>query len=125
MALRAAGQDHTVAAGADAQIGERDGLKAGGAEPVDGNARDLNGQSGAQNRPAGDIPSLLAFGLGAAEDHVFDFGFVQCGDFVQSAAERDCGQVVGAGGGESAFGGAANGGANGADEDGFRHVGAP
>ena len=72
-------------------------------------------------RMRSDIPTLLALGLSAAEDDVVDFGTVEGGDFVQGAADGECGQVVGAGGGESAFGGTANRCANGADEYGFRH----
>ena len=71
----AAGDHDAVAAGADAEIGLGDGFEAGGAEAVDGDAGDLDGKPGAQGGQAGDVPALLALRLGAAEDHVVDFGF--------------------------------------------------
>ena len=115
----AAGHDDAVAAGADAQIGHGNGLKAGGAEAIDGDAGNFDRQAGAQSGPAGDVPALLALRLGAAEDDVVDFGACRGRNLVQSSAQGNCGQIVGAGGGERAFGGAANRGANGADENGF------
>ena len=117
----AAGDDDAAPPERMRMIGLRDGLKAGGAEAVDGDAGNLDGQAGAESGQAGDVPALLALGLRAAEDHVVDFGSIQAGNLVQSPAEGECGEIVGAGGGERAFGGAANGGANGADENGFRH----
>ena len=117
----AAGHDDASAAGADALIGERDGFKTGGAEAVDRGAGDLDGQARAQSGHAGDVPALLALGLRAAEDHVVDGGFIQAWKLVQSLAHGKCSEVVGANGGKGAFGGTANGGADGGDEDGFRH----
>ena len=119
--LDAAGHDDTVAAGADAQIGLDDGFEAGGAEAVDGDAGNFDGQLGAQGGKAGDVPALFALGLGAAEDDVVDLGFLEAGDAVERSVDGEGREVVGAGGGEGAFGGAANGSANGADNDGFLH----
>ena len=45
----------------------------------------------------------------------------RAGILSESAAHCSCGQIVGARGGERAFGGAANGRANGGDENGFGH----
>ena len=61
-----------AAAGADAVIGDGDGLEAGGAEAVDGGAGNFDRKAGAEGSHARDVPALLAFGLGAAEDYVFD-----------------------------------------------------
>ena len=83
----AAGDDDAVAAGADAQIGHGDGFKAGGAEAVDGDAGNFDGKAGAQSGQAGDVPALLALWLGAAEDDVVDFGFVERRNPVQSSAQ--------------------------------------
>ena len=76
MDLHAAGDDDAVAAGTDALIGDGDGFKTGGAEAVHGDAGNFDRQAGAQDGPAGDVPALLAFGLSAAEDDVFDFGSI-------------------------------------------------
>ena len=119
--LDAAGNDDTVAAGADAQIGLHDGFKAGGAEAIDGDAGNLDRQTGTQRGKASDVPALLALRLGAAEDHVFDFGMVEAGNPLQCSVQGKRGKIVGASCGESALGGAAYRGANGADDDGFRH----
>ena len=116
----AAGDDDARGAGADALIGERDGFKTGGAEAIDGGARDFDGQAGAQSGHARDVQSLLAFGLSAAEDDVVDGGFLRAREPCSKArVDRNCSKIVGARGGERAFGCAANGRANGADEDGF------
>ena len=118
----AAGDDDARDAGADALIGDGDGLKARGAEAVDGGAGDFDGQAGAQSGHAGDVPALLAFGLRAAEDDVVDFGdLLESRNPFQSSAQRNCGEVVGTGGGKRTFGGAAYGCAHGGDKDGFRH----
>jgi hypothetical protein len=119
--LDAAGNDNAVAARADAQIGLDDGLQAGGAEAIDGDAGHFDRQTGAENGKAGDVPALLALRLSAAEDHVFDFGRVEAGNPIQGSAHGQRGEIVGASSGESALGGAAYRGANGADDDGFRH----
>jgi hypothetical protein len=119
--LGAAGQHHAVSAAADAQIGQGDGFKTGGAKAVYGDAGNLHRQAGAQSGKAGDIPALLALRLGTAQDDVVDLGAVEGGQAIQGRVQGECGKVVGAGGGESAFGGAAYRGAHGADENGFRH----
>ncbi len=118
-----ASHDDARATRADALIGQCDGLKAGGAEAVDGGAWDLDRQARSQCCPAGDVPALLALGLRAAEDYIVDGRLVEGGNPIESAGEGRCGKIIGAKGGERAFGGAANGGANGGDEDGFRHGG--
>ena len=43
--LSSAGDDDAGCAGADAVIGERDGLKTGGAEAIDGGAGNFNGKA--------------------------------------------------------------------------------
>ena len=94
-----AGDDGADAAGADAEIGEGDGFKAGGAEAIDGDAGDFNGQAGAEGGHAGDVVALLAFGLGAAEDDVVDFRFRSRAGTrwrapVMARAARSSGRVV-------------------------------
>ena len=94
----AAGHDDARAARADALIGQRDGLQAGGAEAIDGDAGDFDGQAGAQSGPAGDVPALLAFGLRAAEDYVVDGRFSTAGTRsrapVSAVAARSSGRMV-------------------------------
>jgi len=68
-----------------------DGLKAGGTEAIDGDAGDFNGEAGAQGGPASDVPALLAFGLGATEDDVVDFGAIEGGDPVQGSGQGNSG----------------------------------
>ena len=89
--LDAAGYNDAVAAGADAQIGLDDGFEAGGAEAIDGDAGNLDRQTGAQCGKAGDVPALFALWLGAAEDHVIDFRAVKAGNPLQSSVYRSCG----------------------------------
>ena len=103
----------------DALIGDGDGFKTGGAKAIDGCAGNFDGKAGAESSHARDVPALLAFRLRAAEDDVVDCGFFQGRNLVQSSAQCNCGQIVGARGGERAFGGAANGRADGGDENGF------
>src|ERR1035441_368608 len=109
----AAGDDHAVAAGSDALIGYGNGFKTRGTEAVDGGAGNFNRQACAQDGPAGDVPSLLALGLGAAQDYVVDFGFTQAWNPVQSPAHGECGEIVGAGGRKGALGGGGGGGGRG------------
>ncbi len=109
------------AAGADALIGHGDGLEARRAEAIDGGAGNLDRQAGAQSGHAGNVKTLLAFGLGAAQDDVINSRFVEGWNSVQGSANGGCSEVVGAGSGERAFGGAAHGSADGGDEDGFGH----
>jgi len=66
--LDSAGHHHSVAAGADAVIGQDNGFEPGGAEAVDGDARNFDRQLCAQSGKASDIPALFALRLGAAED---------------------------------------------------------
>ncbi len=108
-------------AGADAVIGERDGLETGGAKAVDGCAGNLNWKAGAESSHACDVPTLLALGLRAAEDDVVNGGFFEGGDTGKCAGDCRCGEIVGACGRKRAFGSAAHGRANGGDEDGSRH----
>jgi hypothetical protein len=115
------GHDHAVAARADAQVGLDNGFQTGGAEAVDGDAGNLDRQLRAQSGKAGDVPGLFALRLRTAQDHVVDFRPIQLWNPLQGAVDCKRGEIVGACGREGAFGGAADRGANGADEDGFRH----
>ena len=82
-----AGDDDAGGAGADAVIGERDGLETGGAEAIDGCAGNFDGKAGAKSGHARDVPTLLAFGLRAAEDDVVDGGFFEGGNASKRAGE--------------------------------------
>ena len=83
---------------ADALIGQRDGLKAGGAEAVDGGAGDFDGKARAQSSHTGDVPALLALGLRAAEDYVVNGRFVEGGNPsrapLRAVAARSSGRMV-------------------------------
>ena len=109
------------AAGADALIGHGDGFKAGGAQPVDGGARNLHRQVCAQDGPAGDVPALLAFRLRATQDHVVDLRFAERGNPVQGCVQRQRGKIVGPRSGERTLGSATYGRSHRAYYDSFRH----
>ena len=76
---------------------------------VHGYAGHLNGQAGTEGGEARHVEAGLAFKVGATEDHALDFALVELGNALQRAVDGDGGQVVGAGGGEGAFRGAAHG----------------
>ena len=70
----------TIATAAQRIIaGEGDGVEAGRAEAVDRAAGDGNGQVGPESGLAGDVAAGRAFGIGAAHDHVLDFGRIELG----------------------------------------------
>jgi hypothetical protein len=69
----AAGDGEFHFAGADRARGVADRVEPGGAEPVDGDARDRIGQAGEQQRHARDIAVVLAGLVGAAEEHFVEF----------------------------------------------------
>src|ERR1700733_1409154 len=103
----AASDSDFCAASDDPFGGERDGLQAGGTETVDGHRGDSDRQARPERSDARYVHALLGFGgleaFGAA-DGFFD---------------RGGGQIVGASGAQSAAAGFANGGAHGANDDGF------
>src|ERR1700688_724019 len=109
--------------GHDALGGHGDGLQSGGAEAIDGDGGDFDGESGAEGGDAGNVHSLLGFGHGAAEDDVFDFFGVELGDAVERAFDGAGGQFVGTGGAQRSFIGSAYGGADGGDDYYFSHEG--
>ncbi len=85
-------------AGANALIGHGDGLKAGGAEAVDGGAGNFDGKTGAQCGHARDVPALFALRLSATENDVLDLGFIEAGTLskapLNAIAARSSGRVV-------------------------------
>ncbi len=62
----AAGDEDFGASGADAVGGQRDGLQAGAAEPIDGDTGNCVGQTGAKRDHSRHVVSRLGFGHGAA-----------------------------------------------------------
>ena len=75
--------------------GVRDGVDARGAEPVDGQTRDVIAPAGQQRRGAGDVGALLVDLGGAAHDDVVHLRRVQAGPGGQCVLEVD--QQVGGG----------------------------
>jgi len=121
--FRAASNDDFGGAGANAFSGESDGLQARRAEAVDGHRAGFDGESGAERGDAGDVHALFGFGHGAAEDYVVNFFGVEAGNAGEGFLNGQRGEIVGAGGAERAFIGAADGSADGGDDDGFWHGG--
>src|SRR5262245_53054133 len=76
--------------------GYGDGLQSGGAEAIDGDARDGDRQTGADQRDAGNIVSLRAVGVGTAEDDVVDFPGVELRRLAEDVLNAVSGQIVGA-----------------------------
>ena len=116
--LHAAGDDQVVGAGEHALGGEADGLLAAAALPVDRDAGNRLGESGAQQRIARDVDRLVAdLGDGTGDD-VVDLRRVHagaCHQFAQAVRQQVGGQHVV----QRAAGLAlADRGADGADDDG-------
>ena len=119
--LGAARHDDVRGAAANAFGGERNRLQAGGAEAVDGHRGSFHGQAGAEASDARDVHALLAFGHGAAENHVVDFLWLETGNAGKGLFDCQPGEIVGARGAQRAFVGAAYGSADGRNNHGFRH----
>ncbi len=117
----AAGDDDFRGAAANAFGSERDRLQAGRAETVDGHRGGFDGKSGAKSGDARDVHALLAFGHGAAEDHVVDFLGVESGHAGERFLDGQRGKIVGPRGAQRALVGPADGRADGRNDDGFRH----
>ena len=96
-------------------------MQAGGAEAVDGHRGDSDWQPGAQRGDARYVHALLGFGSGAADDDVFDFGWVEAFGAGDGFFDGGGGEIVGASGAQGAFAGFADGGAHGTNDDGFTH----
>ena len=88
-------------------------------------AETSTGKPGAQGRDARDVHALLAFGHGAAQDHVFDLFGVEAGHALDGVANRDGGKVIGPRGMQRALEGLADWRANRTDDYGFSHKLAP
>ena len=86
-------------------------------------ARGFDGQSGAKSGDARDVHALLAFGHGAAEDDVVNFLGIEAGNARKRFLDGERGEIVGPRGAQGAFVGAAYGGADGGNDDGFWHDG--
>src|SRR6184192_3686994 len=69
----AACQDDLRGPASNALRGKRNRLQTGRAEAVDGHRRSVDRQTGAKRGDARHVHALLAFGHGAAENHVVDF----------------------------------------------------
>src|SRR6266581_1919148 len=79
--------------------------------------------TGAERGDARDVHALFAFGHGAAENHVVNFFGVKARDARERFLDGESGEIVGARGAERTFVGAADGSADGGDNDGFGHGG--
>ncbi len=121
--FRAAGDNDFGGAGTDALCGEGNGLQAGRAEAVDGHRARFDGEAGAKSGDARNVHALFAFGHGAAENYVIDFFGVQARDAGERLLDGQCGEIVGAGGPQGAFIGAADRSTDSGDDDGFGHGG--
>ena len=78
-----------------------DRLQPGAAQPVDGQAADLDREAGEEHRHPGDVAVVLAGLVGAAEDDVLDERRVDAGA-IDDGAQHERGEVVGADAGERA-----------------------
>lgn len=119
--LSAASDDDFGGAAANALGGKGDSLQAGGAEAVDGHRGGFDGETGAERGDARDVHALLAFGHGAAENDVVDLFGVDGRNAGEDFFYGESGKIVGAGGAERAFVGAAYGSAYRGNDYGFWH----
>ena len=121
-AFHAASDEHIAFAGDHALRGGRDGLQAAGAEAIDGHSRHADRAAGAQCDLACDVHAGRAFWIGAAHQHVLDFGRVDAGarDGVLHAVRAERGAV---GHVESALPAFRQSGTRGGDDDGVGHGG--
>jgi hypothetical protein len=87
------------------------GLQSRRAEAVNRDAGDRIGQAGSQSCDSRHIHAGFAFRIGAAEDDVVYFVAGDSGIFFEQAADYSRGQIVRAGGAQSAFGRFSDGGA--------------
>ena len=100
--LDAAGQHDLRPAGDDLRRPRRQGLEARRAEAVHGHRRHAHRQAGPQHGDAGHVHALLAFGEGAAQDHIVDGGRVELRHPLQEALDEEPHQFVGPGVAQSA-----------------------
>ena len=91
--LDAAADEHVAVADRDRVRRGVDRLEARAAQPVDGQAADLDREVGQQQRHPGDVAVVLAGLVGAAEDDVLDEGRVDAGA-VDDGAQHGGGEVV-------------------------------
>ena len=92
--LDAAGDDRVRLAGHDAVGAHGDGLQAGGAEPVDRDARYRRRKASSQQRDPADVVSAGAFRQPTADDHVLDVLVGYLGYVGEGAADGVSCQVV-------------------------------
>ena len=88
--------------------GHVNGLHGRSAEAVDGHPGDAQGQLGQEADQPGHVETLLAFGKGAADDQVFDFGRVDAGA-LQQPADNLGRHLIGANAGQFSLEGGAKG----------------
>ena len=74
------------------------------AEPVDGDARHVDGQAGLEPGVAGHVEALLGLGEGAPHDDVVDLGGIEAGRPLERRLDGQHGQVLRAGGPVHALG---------------------
>ncbi len=120
--LDAAGDLHVLGVGGDALGGAVDGLQAGAAVAIDGDAANLDGQAGDEGGHARDVVALLALLLDAAPLNVLDRRRRHAGTLDQGAHQVRR-QIVGPHIAEDALLGvsAANRRADGIDDNGMAH----
>src|SRR5207248_1310697 len=80
---------------ADSASGVVDGLEAGGAEAVDGDAAHFDGKASEEDGHAGHVAVVLASLVSAAEDDVLDAGGIDAGAG-DKLFDDEGGEVVGA-----------------------------
>ena len=90
----AAADEHVAVADGDRVGGGVDRLQPGAAQPIDGQAADLDREAGQEHGHPRDVPVVLAGLVGAAEDDVLDEGGVDAGA-VDDGAQHERRQVVG------------------------------
>ncbi len=123
-ALDATADEDVALAGDDALRRQRDGLQAAAAEAVDGHAAGGDRQPGTQGDLARDVGASGAFGVGAAHDHVVDFGRIDAGA-LDGGLDREAAQRGAMGHVEGALPALGQRRACGGDDDGSGHGGRP
>ncbi len=90
----AAADEHVTVADRDRVRRRVDRLEPGAAQPIDGQATDLDREVGQQQRHPRDVAVVLAGLVRAAEDHVLDEGRVEAGA-IHHGTQHGGGEIVG------------------------------
>src|SRR5207247_10156155 len=109
----AAGDNGVSGSGADAFRGQSDSLQPRRAEAVDRHGGAFDRQAGAQRSDARNVHALLAFGHGAAENHVVNLFDIESGDARDGLFDGERGQIVRPRSAQRAFEGFTDGSADG------------